>query len=1059
MIVKKLDQISHVLARPEIYTGPNEMIEREQFVLDPSEKRFIRYRVSLNQVLTKIFDELIVNARDHSVRDASMTMMKIVINETSFSVENDGTTIPIEKSEYGPYVPEIVFGHLLSGSNFDDDEERVVGGRNGLGAKLANIWSTRCIIQLCDGETTYRQCFSSNMRKIGKPSVRRAKPGASSFTRITVSPDFEKLGIPDAKIPPDTVRALTRRVYDIAATSRCIVKLGTRRVPCSSFRQYAKMFAPDGTSIAVYETTRWRVAIFPSFDAPGARVAFVNGVECNAGTHVSYIANQVAKHVRAKLKHPVSASTILDSVGLIIDSVVVNPAFTNQQKETLTTPVSKFGSSCALPADTLSIVCSKKFGLIDHVNAAAASKLDAAAVKNDTKRSRVSIPKLTDAVWAGGPKASACSLILCEGDSAKTMAISGLSIDDRKTFGVFPLRGKLINVRGNSAAGLKNAEIQAIKRILGLEHKKKYTSTDGLRYGRVIVMSDADLDGSHIKGLLLNFFDAEFPGLLAIPGFIAEFVTPLVKATRGSQCISFFSSQEYDAWRASEDRSAWSIKYYKGLGTSTASDAREYFKHLDRHVIQLDDDPDRSESLDLAFSKKRAHDRREWIRAHDGSGRGYDAGITVSDFVHTDLVNFSVADVRRSIPSVVDGLKPSQRKVLFAAFKRKLTSDLKVAQFSGYVAEVAAYHHGEASLQGTIISLARDYVGSNNVNFLVPSGQFGTRLGGGADHASARYIFTRLTPVTRTIFPERDDDILTYLEDDGQLIEPDRYVPIIPTVLVNGCVGIGTGFSTSVPCFDVHDVIGAVRARLRGEDVPDLTPSYRGFTGKIEACDGGYVTRGAFTVGGRAGCTISITELPIGAWTGPYVEWLESQPFASRVVDESSDTTVNISFTTSDKTVATHEGLKLETKLSTTNMTLFDLDGKVRKFSSVAEIVESHYRARYDAYERRKARELAELAERIDVESNRARFVRCVADGSLIIANRPVVEIEHDMNAFGIDRDPGLLRMQIRSLTKEKVDELVQLVESLRETRATLASTSIESIWESELLALENSVA
>jgi len=1058
MNIKKLDQISHVLLRPDMYTGSNEMIEREQFVLDSSGKRFVRERVVVNQVLLKIFDELLVNARDHSVRDASMTMMKVVINETSFSIENDGTTIPIEKSEYGPYVPEIVFGHLLSGTNFDDDEERVVGGRNGLGAKLANIWSTQCIIQLCDGTTTYRQRFSNNMRKIGKPSIRPAKPGASSFTRITVSPDFEKLGIADAKIPPDTVRVLTRRVYDIAATSRSIVKLGTRRVPCSSFRQYTKMFAPEGSPIVVYETTRWRVAVFPSFDAPGPRVAFVNGVECNAGTHVSYIANQIAKHVRAKLKQPVSAATVLDSIGLIVDSVIVNPAFTNQQKETLTTPVAKFGSTCVLPADTLATVCSKKFGLIDHVNAAAASKLDAAAAKNDSKRTRVSIPKLTDAVWAGGPKASACSLILCEGDSAKTMAISGLSAEDRKTFGVFPLRGKLIHVRVNSAAGLKNAEIQAIKRILGLEHKKKYASTTGLRYGRVIVMTDADLDGSHIKGLLLNFFDVEFPGLLAIPGFLAEFITPLVKATRGSQCVSFFSSQEYDAWRASEDRSGWSVKYYKGLGTSTASDAKKYFQDLDRHIIQFEDDTDRPESLDLAFSKKRAHDRRDWIRAHDGSGRGYDAGVTISKFVHADLINFSVADVRRSIPSVVDGLKPSQRKVLFAAFKRKLTSDIKVAQLAGYVSEVAAYHHGEASLQSTIISLARDYVGSNNVNFLVPSGQFGTRLGGGADHASARYIFTRLAPVTRTIFPEGDDVILTYLEDDGQRVEPDRYVPVIPTVLVNGCTGIGTGFSTSVPCFDVHDVIGAVRARIRGERVPELTPSYRGFTGRIEACDGGYVTRGTFTVGGRAGTQVTITELPIGTWTSPYVEWLESQPFASRVVDESTETSVKITFMTSDKTVATHEGLKLETKISTTNMTLFDAGGSIKKFSSVAEIIESHYRARHAAYARRKAHELVGLAEKINVESNRARFVRCVVDGSLVITNRPAIDVERDMDALGIERDPGLLRMQIRSLVKEKVDELVQLVESLRETRAVLESTSIESMWENELVALEKCI-
>ena len=133
-----------------------------------------------------------------------------------------------------------------------------------------------------------------------------------------------------------------------------------------------------------------------------------------------------------------------------------------------------------------------------------------------------------------------------------------------------------------------------------------------------------------------------------------------------------------------------------------------------------------------------------------------------SDFVYKELVHFARYDVMRAIPSMVDGFKPTQRKIAFSAFKRGLKTDVKVAQFAGYVAEHSAYHHGEVSMQGSIVAMAQDFVGSNNINFLYPSGQFGTRLQGGKDAASARYIYTRLQPIARLIFHPDDDAILEY---------------------------------------------------------------------------------------------------------------------------------------------------------------------------------------------------------------------------------------------------------------------------------------------------------
>ncbi|RYY35495.1 hypothetical protein EON62_02455, partial [archaeon] len=292
--------------------------------------------------------------------------------------------------------------------------------------------------------------------------------------------------------------------------------------------------------------------------------------------------------------------------------------------------------------------------------------------------------------------------------------------------------------------------------------------------------------------------------------------------------------------------------------------------------------------IDLAFSKKRADDRKEWLNAFvDGTYVDYNVErMLMSSFIQKELILFSRADNVRSIPSIMDGLKPAQRKVLFASFKRNLTSDIKVAQLAGYVSEHAAYHHGEASLGATVVGMAQNFVGSNNINLLVPSGQFGTRLMGGKDAASARYIFTRLTPITRAIFRPEDDALLKYLDDDGQSIEPEHYVPIIPLVLVNGAEGIGTGWSTSVPNYNPRDIIAAVRARLDGTSAPELVPWYRGFNGTIVRKDATrFVAAGIASVD-ETGEVLTVTELPIRKWTQDYKSMLVAMITGESVKDD-----------------------------------------------------------------------------------------------------------------------------------------------------------------------------
>ena len=374
-----------------------------------------------------------------------------------------------------------------------------------------------------------------------------------------------------------------------------------------------------------------------------------------------------------------------------------------------------------------------------------------------------------------------------------------------------------------------------------LESGKEYTPASALsklRYGKVLFMTDQDLDGSHIKGLGINLFDSEWETLLSIPEFIGFMNTPILKARKGSQETVFYNEGEYETWKETNDTKGWKIKYYKGLGTSTSKEFKEYFVH--KKVVRFTSTGEGSrDAIDMVFNKKRSNDRKEWLSSYDRE-LYLDTNhkeVTYEQFIGREMIHFSKYDCDRSIPNLMDGLKTSLRKILFTAFKRKLTHEIKVAQFSGSVSEISCYHHGEQSLNGAIVGMAQDFVGSNNINLLEPKGQFGTRLQGGEDSASERYIFTQLSKVTRRIFPEADDCVLTYLDDDGTPVEPIHYTPIIPMILVNGSKGIGTGFSTDIMCHSPLSVITYVTAAISGKDTSNLTipPYYEGFKGKISS--------------------------------------------------------------------------------------------------------------------------------------------------------------------------------------------------------------------------------
>ena len=1105
---KKTD-IEHILSNPDTYIGSVEEVDTDLWILDKTLNKIIEKNIKYIPGLFKLFDEGIVNCRDHVIRMQQaisngqqncipVSNIEITIDDDgTITMLNDGNGIDVaEHPEHKMWIPEMIFGHLRTSTNYDKTEKKIVGGKNGFGFKLVLIWSTYGSVETVDHirGLKYKQEFKNNLDEICKPSITKCKN--KPYTKITFKPDYKRLGIHG--LTPDIIALLKKRTYDIAAvTDKTIkVKYNGELVPVKNFEQYMNMYIGDKSETPrVYEENgqRWEygVALTPTNEF--AQVSFVNGIHtAKGGKHVEYILNQITRKlgefIEKKKKVKVNPNTIKEQLILFLRCDIENPAFDSQTKDYMNTPSSKFGSKCDVSDKFIEKIA--KMGVMDAALQLTEVKENKAAKKTDGVKSKTvrGIPKLTDANWAGTEKSKDCIIIFCEGDSAKAGIISGLSSEDRNIIGVYPMKGKILNVRGEPVKKIsENKEIAEIKKILGLETGKKYNTIEdvykNLRYGKVLFMTDQDLDGSHIKGLGINLFQSEWPTLANIPGFIGFMNTPILKAKKGDVELNFYNDGEYNEWKAENDSKGWKIKYYKGLGTSTGKEFREYFEKKKMVGFQHSEKSD--DAIDMVFNKKRADDRKDWLKFYDRDAYLDTAksNVTYEEFIDRELIHFSKYDCDRSIPNLMDGLKISLRKILFSAFKKNLTSEIKVAQFSGYVSEHSGYHHGEASLNAAIVGMAQNFVGSNNINLFMPNGQFGTRLQGGKDSASERYIFTQLNKITRSIFPAADDNVLEYLNDDGLSVEPIYYAPIIPMVLVNGSKGIGTGFSTDIMCYNPLQIIEYLQNKLLFiEDDIEFIPYYEGFKGHIsKISDEKFLIKGVYeTVGVDK---IKVTELPVGYWTEDFKELLESlidpgvdkegKKIAAIIKDYddmSKDTNVDFTITFMKGKLEELEAsksadygcngveklLKLYTTNTTTNMHLFDASDTLHKYEKVSEIIDAYYEVRLKLYETRKAYLIDALEKELVLLSNKAKYIQENLDGTIDLRKKKkeqVVIMLAEKGYAKIDDDEYkyLIKMPMDSVTEENVDKLLK-DKSTKETELNIIkNTTVHKMWKSEL--------
>ncbi|XP_012393194.1 DNA topoisomerase 2-alpha [Orcinus orca] len=1141
-IYQKKTQLEHILLRPDTYIGSVESVTQQMWVYD--EDIGINCReVTFVPGLYKIFDEILVNAADNKQRDPKMSCIRVTIDPENnlISIWNNGKGIPVvEHKVEKMYVPALIFGQLLTSSNYDDEEKKVTGGRNGYGAKLCNIFSTKFTVETASRE--YKKMFKQTWRdNMGRAGEMELKPfSGEDYTCITFHPDLSKFKM--QSLDKDIVALMVRRAYDIAGSTKDVkVFLNGNKLPIKGFRSYVDMYLKDkvdetGNALKIIHeqvNPRWEVCLTMS-EKGFQQISFVNSIATSkGGRHVDYVADQIVTKlvdvVKKKNKGGVAvkAHQVKNHMWIFVNALIENPTFDSQTKENMTLQVKSFGSTCPLSEKFIkaAIGCGIVESILNWVKFKAQVQLNkkCSAVKHNRIKG---IPKLDDANDAGGRNSTECTLILTEGDSAKTLAVSGLGVVGRDKYGVFPLRGKMLNVREASHKQImENAEINNIIKIVGLQYKKNYEDEDSLktlRYGKIMIMTDQDQDGSHIKGLLINFIHHNWPSLLH-HRFLEEFITPIVKVSKNKQEVAFYSLPEFEEWKNSTpNHKKWKVKYYKGLGTSTSKEAKEYFADMKRHRIQFKySGPEDDAAISLAFSKKQIDDRKEWLthfmedrrqRKLLGLPEDYLYGqtttyLTYNDFINKELILFSNSDNERSIPSMVDGLKPGQRKVLFTCFKRNDKREVKVAQLAGSVAEMSSYHHGEMSLMMTIINLAQNFVGSNNLNLLQPIGQFGTRLHGGKDSASPRYIFTMLSPLARLLFPPKDDHTLRFLYDDNQRVEPEWYIPIIPMVLINGAEGIGTGWSCKIPNFDVREVVNNIRRLMDGEEPLPMLPSYKNFKGTIEElAPNQYVISGEMSI--LNSTTIEISELPIRTWTQTYKEQVlepmlngteKTPPLITDYREYHTDTTVKFVVKMTEEKLAEaervglHKVFKLQTSLTCNSMVLFDHVGCLKKYDTVLDILRDFFELRLKYYGLRKEWLLGMLGAESAKLNNQARFILEKIDGKIIIENKPKKELIKVLIQRGYDSDPVkawkeaqqkvpdeeeneesdneketaksdsvtdsgptfnyLLDMPLWYLTKEKKDELCKLRNEKEQELETLKRKSPSDLWKEDLAA------
>ncbi len=596
---KVLDQISHILLRPGTYVGSNKPSTSTRFIIE--DNKAVRKEIKFIPSFLKIFDEVVTNSVDEHKRNIKLNRIDINIDLklNKISVRDNGGIPVLIHKEHNQYVPEVIFGNLMSGSNYDDTEERTVAGLNGLGSKLTNVFSSKFTISTCDGKNSFLQTFENNMRDRNKPVVKKSnKP----HTEITFFPDLKQFGMDS--IDNDHYLMMEKRIYDLAGCNNSIkFYFNGKLINTSSFEDYVKVYTDD----YFYETNKdktWSIGVSLS-DNGFQQVSFANSTETyDGGTHVDYIMGQIISELREyfskKHKVDIKPNELKSHIFLFLNSTIINPSFSSQTKEKLITEIKDFGfvyevSKKLIQQILKSEIVNSILDWIERKKDADDNKLQRDLNK---KISKIKVEKLID---AKGKDRWKCSLGLFEGDSA---AGAFRKYRTPEIMGAFSLKGKFINVSEISNTKLsQNKEAVDLMAAIGLKLGQPINIKD-LRYGRVLIFTDADFDGNSISALLINFFHKYWPDMFE-RRMIYKVETPILVAIPKNKKLKkllFYTQAEYSEWELKSNVKDYEIKYKKGLAALVDDEYNDIINSPKLTLITKDDVS--TEYLDIWFGDK-----------------------------------------------------------------------------------------------------------------------------------------------------------------------------------------------------------------------------------------------------------------------------------------------------------------------------------------------------------------------------------------------------------------------------------------------------------------------
>lgn len=924
---KKEDPVKHIYKCPDMYVGSDKRDPRQCWVFDPHSMKMQFIALDYVPASERGYLELVANACDNGVESRRARVdpgsVVIIMDSHWITITNYGLPIPVGMHSTGIPVPELIFGNLLTSSKYDRDRHGI--GKNGIGAKAANVFSTEFMIEIVNAtpgtRKRYQQTWSGNMLVKGEPVITELDPTIQvSSTTVRYHMDFARFQYdPAVGYPPEAFALYERHAAEISFTTKMPVIFNGRSYNLSDITDLALLYYteeqvkkaiiyyiwPAGTQVVESGKNGWpRIqrsadpSILPDLemmvlDTPDAshHISFANGMmTSDGGSHVEgilkVVSDSAVKGVNEKLGELISGNkksnlknkgkgkgnqsnaapkkidasekrtlsvTLADvrpHLSLLISVRVVNPVFDSQAKTKLKEPQIKV----PIPEELLKKM--EHWQLLDRLYAAAEAKEYQSLTKGDGKgRTRRHIGKGIDANFAGKAGHSMhCILVVTEGDSAAGTASRFFSHgghNARDYVGILPIRGKGLNVMGKSPLRiLRNEEIKSLKAMLGLQENLNYLDPENyktLRYGGgVYFFSDADDDGKHITSIELNLFFCRYPSLLAA-GYCYNIDTPYLIINKGQTVIPFYSTESYESWKEQNPNySTWKHRYIKGLGTLSQEEiAREY---QDPHFIHFMFDTETPRAMQLAFHKKAADHRKEFM-ARWKSIPGVDQmrEMPVSTYIYQNWTKYSKTNVIRALPNLLSGMKRTHMKVIQACILlwngitfTKNCGTQKIVSIVGRTLEKVAYHHGDAILGKVIIGMCQNFVGALNMSLLEGFGNVGSREYGGADAAAARYPSAKPSDLFPYIFRPEDTDILEYMEDDGEKVEPVDFFPTVPLGLINNVVGIGTGHSCTTVNHHPLDCTHLLKLLLTGTplaDLPDLTPHYIGFTGTLYVID------------------------------------------------------------------------------------------------------------------------------------------------------------------------------------------------------------------------------